>query len=130
MAAIVPVIVGQRFGRWFSAFASTIAGGTVDLGPSTNRFTAPVCPEPRAEGGPTEHGLRLHVALKRQNGNRTRVRREATMKRSTVLLAISAAVFTLGSVSASAGPCAQQITTLSKQMAASDAGSGPTKGSP
>jgi hypothetical protein len=47
-----------------------------------------------------------------------------------MLLATSAAVLAAGSVSASAGPCAQQITALTKQMAASDAGSGPTKGSP
>jgi hypothetical protein len=44
----------------------------------------------------------------------------------TKLIAISATVLALGSVGASAGPCTQQIATLSKQMAASDAGAGPT----
>ena len=48
------------------------------------------------------------------------------MKRSIKLMAISATAFALGSVSASAGPCTQQITALSKEMAVSDAGSGPT----
>jgi len=48
------------------------------------------------------------------------------MKRSTKLMVISATALALGSVSASAGPCTQQITTLSKKMAVSDAGSGPT----
>jgi hypothetical protein len=36
----------------------------------------------------------------------------------------------LGSASAAAGPCAQQITALEKELAASDAGTGPTQGSP
>ena len=48
------------------------------------------------------------------------------MKRSTKVIAISATVVVLGSVSASAGPCTQQIAALSKQMAVGDAGSGPT----
>ena len=48
------------------------------------------------------------------------------MKRSTKLMAITVTVLALGSVNASAGPCTQQITALSKQMAASDAGAGPT----
>ena len=48
------------------------------------------------------------------------------MERTIKLMAISAAALALGSVSASAGPCTQQITALSKQMAASDAGAGPT----
>jgi hypothetical protein len=48
------------------------------------------------------------------------------MKRSTKVIAISATVMALGSVSASAGPCTQQIAALSKQMAVGDAGSGPT----
>ena len=48
------------------------------------------------------------------------------MKRSIKLMAMSATAFALGSVSASAGPCTQQITALSKEMAVSDAGSGPT----
>ena len=52
------------------------------------------------------------------------------MKRSTKLMAISATALALGSVSASAGPCAQQITALSKQLAATDAGSGPTGARP
>jgi hypothetical protein len=50
------------------------------------------------------------------------------MKRSIRLLAIS--VLAVGSASASAGPCSQQITDLSKEMAASDAGSGPTGANP
>jgi hypothetical protein len=48
------------------------------------------------------------------------------MKRSTKVMAISTTVVMLGSASASAGPCTQQIAALSKQMAVSDAGSGPT----
>jgi hypothetical protein len=36
----------------------------------------------------------------------------------------------LGAVSASAGPCTQEIDKLSRQLAAKDAGSGPTKGTP
>jgi hypothetical protein len=52
------------------------------------------------------------------------------MKRSVKLMAVSATMLALGSVSASAGPCAQQIATLSKQMAASDAGSGTTGAHP
>jgi hypothetical protein len=51
------------------------------------------------------------------------------MKPSTTLVA-AAAVILLGSASASAGPCAQQITDLSKELAASDAGAGPTRGAP
>ena len=47
----------------------------------------------------------------------------------TTLMA-TAAVIALGSASASAGPCAQQITDLTKELAASDAGSGPTQGTP
>jgi hypothetical protein len=45
-------------------------------------------------------------------------------------MAISATALLLGSVSASAGPCASQITALSKQMAAGDAGSGSTGARP
>ena len=52
------------------------------------------------------------------------------MKRSTKIIAISTTVVVLGSVSASAGPCTQQIAALSKQMAVSDAGSGPTGARP
>ena len=52
------------------------------------------------------------------------------MKRSIKLMAISATALALGSVSASAGPCTQQIAALSKQMAVSDAGSGPTGARP
>jgi hypothetical protein len=52
------------------------------------------------------------------------------MKRSTKLMAISVTVLALGSVNASAGPCTQQITMLSKQLAASDAGTGPTGANP
>jgi hypothetical protein len=52
------------------------------------------------------------------------------MNRSINLMAVSAAMLGLGSPSASAGPCTQQIATLSKQMAASDAGSGTTGAPP
>jgi hypothetical protein len=52
------------------------------------------------------------------------------MKRVTKVMAISTTVVVLGSVSASAGPCTQQIAALSKQMAVSDAGSGPTGARP
>src|SRR5262245_13967630 len=62
--------------------------------------------------------------------SRAVVREEATMKRSTNLIAISATALALGSVSASAGPCAQQITALTKEMAARDAGMGPTGANP
>ena len=52
------------------------------------------------------------------------------MKRSTKVIAISTTVLALWSVSATAGPCTQQIAALSKQMARSDAGSGPTGAPP
>jgi hypothetical protein len=52
------------------------------------------------------------------------------MKRSIRLTAISVSVLALGSVSASAGPCAEQISELTKEFAASDAGTGPTRGTP
>jgi hypothetical protein len=52
------------------------------------------------------------------------------MQRSIKLMAISVTVLALGSINASAGPCTQQITMLSKQLAASDAGTGPTGASP
>lgn len=52
------------------------------------------------------------------------------MKLSTRLSAVAAMVFALGSVGASAGPCTQQVTALSKQMAVSDAGSGTTGARP
>jgi hypothetical protein len=48
------------------------------------------------------------------------------MKLSIKSMASSAVLIVLGSVSASAGPCAEHITALTKQMAASDAGMGPT----
>jgi hypothetical protein len=51
------------------------------------------------------------------------------MKLLTNLVASAAAVV-LASSSASAGPCAQQITELSKRLAASDAGMGPTGAKP
>ena len=51
------------------------------------------------------------------------------MKLLTNLMA-SAAVLVLGSASASAGPCTQQLTELSKQFAATDAGMGPTGANP
>ena len=49
------------------------------------------------------------------------------MKLLTTLMA-TAAMVALGSVGASAGPCAQQISELTKELAASDAGTGPTTG--
>jgi hypothetical protein len=52
------------------------------------------------------------------------------MKRAVKLMAISATALALASVSAAAGPCAEQISMLSKQLAASDAGTGPTTGTP
>jgi hypothetical protein len=51
------------------------------------------------------------------------------MKPVTTLMA-TAAVVVMGSASASAGPCAEQIAQLTKELAASDAGSGPTRGTP
>jgi hypothetical protein len=51
------------------------------------------------------------------------------MKVLTTLIA-TPIVIALGSASASAGPCAQQIEEVTKQLAASDAGTGPTAGSP
>lgn len=90
------------------------------LGPSV-RYRAPL--EARAE----------HPIVARrcaQKASHTVVRQEATMKRFVKLMAVSATTLALGSVSASAGPCSQQIATLSKQMAASDAGSGTTGARP
>ena len=51
------------------------------------------------------------------------------MKVLTTLIA-TPIVIALGSASASAGPCAKQIEEVTKQLAASDAGTGPTAGSP
>src|SRR5262249_4213646 len=65
----------------------------------------------------------------RRNPNPAIVRKEATMQRLTGM-AVCAAVLALGTASASAGPCTGQIKDLAKRLAASDAGMGPTKGSP
>jgi len=43
---------------------------------------------------------------------------------------VACTVLVLGTAHSSAGPCSQQIADVSKQLAASDAGSGPTTGSP
>jgi hypothetical protein len=51
------------------------------------------------------------------------------MRPLTTLMA-AATVIALGSASASAGPCAQQISALTKELAARDAGAGPTGASP
>jgi methenyltetrahydromethanopterin cyclohydrolase len=51
------------------------------------------------------------------------------MKPLTTLMA-TAGMVVIGSASASAGPCAKQITELTKELAASDAGTGPTTGTP
>lgn len=45
-------------------------------------------------------------------------------------VATLAAMVALGSVNASAGPCTQGIADLTRQLSASDAGTGPTKGEP
>jgi hypothetical protein len=52
------------------------------------------------------------------------------MELSTKVMATSAIVLALGSVSASAGPCSQEITTLTKQLSEHDAGTGPTGAGP
>lgn len=52
------------------------------------------------------------------------------MKLPAKYMAASAMVVALGSVSATAGPCAEQITRVAKQLAASDAGMGPTGARP
>ena len=51
------------------------------------------------------------------------------MRPLTTLMATSAALV-LGSGIASAGPCAEQISKLSKELTASDVGTGPTRGTP
>jgi hypothetical protein len=48
---------------------------------------------------------------------------------SKVLIACSTA-WMLSSVSAGAGPCSQEIMDVTKKLASSDAGSGPTTGNP
>jgi hypothetical protein len=50
------------------------------------------------------------------------------MKTRTFILA-STALFALGVASATAGPCTVEIDSLTKTLAAKDAGSGPTSGS-
>jgi phage terminase small subunit len=52
------------------------------------------------------------------------------MRPSSTMLAISAAALVIGATAAQAGPCTQQINEVAKQLSASDAGSGPTTGSP
>lgn len=46
------------------------------------------------------------------------------------LALISCTLFVLGTANASAGPCSQEIVEVTKTLAASDAGSGPTTGTP
>ena len=50
--------------------------------------------------------------------------------RISKLVLTSCAILGLGTASAGAGPCNQQIVELSKRLAAVDAGSGPTTGHP
>jgi hypothetical protein len=50
--------------------------------------------------------------------------------RLTETIMVACTVLVLGTAHSSAGPCSQQIADVSKQLAASDAGSGPTTGSP
>jgi hypothetical protein len=45
-----------------------------------------------------------------------------------VVIGAASLLFALGMAPAQAGPCADEITTLSKTMATGDAGSGPTSG--
>jgi hypothetical protein len=52
------------------------------------------------------------------------------MRPLTTLLIATPVVIVLGSASASAGPCAGEITALTKELAASDAGTGPTGARP
>jgi hypothetical protein len=52
------------------------------------------------------------------------------MKIAMPSAALIATMVALGSVDASAGPCTREIEELSKQLSASDAGTGPTKGAP
>jgi hypothetical protein len=46
------------------------------------------------------------------------------------VIATCTSMLVLGTSAAIAGPCTQQIDDIAKQLAASDAGAGPTKGSP
>ena len=50
------------------------------------------------------------------------------MRAMTVVTAC--AMLVLGTASVAAGPCSQEVADVSKKLAASDAGSGPTIGSP
>jgi hypothetical protein len=52
------------------------------------------------------------------------------MRAPTIALVVSSTVFVLGVGSAGAGPCSQEIADVTKKLAASDAGSGPTTGTP
>ena len=52
------------------------------------------------------------------------------MNPSIKAILISTTALALGSVSASAGPCSQDITVLTKQLSARDAGTGPTGARP
>lgn len=51
------------------------------------------------------------------------------MRAPTIALVVST-MCVLGVGSASAGPCSQEIADVTKKLAASDAGSGPTTGAP
>ena len=51
------------------------------------------------------------------------------MRASTVVL-MTCAFWALGTANAGAGPCNQEIMDVTKKLAATDAGSGPTTGNP
>jgi hypothetical protein len=57
------------------------------------------------------------------------LREEATMKASNTAL-MTCAALALGTANASAGPCNQEIMNVTKKLAATDAGSGPSTGNP
>src|SRR5262245_9939097 len=52
------------------------------------------------------------------------------MRAPIIALVVSSSVLVLGGASAGAGSCSQEIVEVTKKLAASDAGSGPTTGSP
>jgi hypothetical protein len=53
-------------------------------------------------------------------------RKEATMSKTSIVTA--GLLLTLGTAAAVAGPCTDEVSRLTQQMAARDAGSGPTSG--
>ena len=56
--------------------------------------------------------------------------KEAFMRASTIALVLTSTAFVLGMGSARAGPCSQEIVDVTKKLAAKDAGTGPTTGTP